>query len=129
MQVLELRERPFVEAAQDGRQRVRRRILIGRTSPPHLIPILIPPATIMFATTMLLEASLSMLGVGIDPNTASWGGMLASQIGWLTALASGESLSLTSRLGGRPQPGRAGARPARRPLLGEQIRRGPRPGG
>jgi peptide/nickel transport system permease protein len=76
----------------------------------------------MFATTMLLEASLSMLGVGLDPNTASWGGMLASQIGWLTALASGESISLTSRLVVVPSLAvllTAGAAV----LLGEQIRK------
>jgi peptide/nickel transport system permease protein len=120
VQVLELRERPFVEAARmigSGRGRILRAHIF-----PHLIPILIPPATIMFATTMLLEASFSMLGVGIDPNTASWGGMLASQIGWLTALASGESITLTSRLVIVPSLAvllTAGAAA----LLGEQIRK------
>ena len=120
VQVLELRERPFIEAARmigSGRRRILRTHIF-----PHLIPILIPPATIMFATTMLLEASFSMLGVGIDPNTASWGGMLASQIGWLTALASGESISLTSRLVVVPSLAvllTAGAAA----LLGEQIRK------
>jgi peptide/nickel transport system permease protein len=120
VQVLELRERPFVEAARmigSGRRRILRTHIF-----PHMIPILIPPATIMFATTMLLEASFSMLGVGIDPNTASWGGMLASQIGWLTALASGESISLTSRLVVVPSLAvllTAGAAA----LLGEQIRK------
>ncbi len=120
VQVLELRERPFVEAARmigSGRRRILRTHIL-----PHLIPILIPPATVMFATTMLLEASFSMLGVGIDPNTASWGGMLASQIGWLTALASGVSISLTSRLVVVPSLAvllTAGAAA----LLGEQIRK------
>jgi peptide/nickel transport system permease protein len=126
VQVLELRERPFVEAARMVGARPRQ-ILIGHIA-PHLIPIMIPPATIMFATTMLLEASLSMLGVGIDPNTASWGGMLASQIGWLTALASGESLSLSSRLVVVPSLavlGTAGAAA----VLGEQIRRALDPAG
>jgi peptide/nickel transport system permease protein len=96
VQVLELRERPFIEAARmvgvSGGRILRSHIA------PHLAPVMIPPATIMFATTMLLEASLSMLGVGMDPNTASWGGMLATQIGWLTNLASGDSISLSSRL-------------------------------
>jgi peptide/nickel transport system permease protein len=96
VQVLEIRERPFVEAARmvGGH---RRHILAAHVA-PHLVPVMIPPATVLFATTMLLEASLSMLGIGMDPNTASWGQMLATQIGWLTNLASGESVSLSSRL-------------------------------
>jgi peptide/nickel transport system permease protein len=96
VQVLEIRERPFVEAARmvGGR----RRHILGSHVAPHLIPVMIPPATVMFATTMLLEASLSMLGVGMDPNTASWGQMLSTQIGWLTNLASGDSVSLSNRL-------------------------------
>ena len=120
VQVLELRERPFVEAARMVGCGTRR-ILFSHMV-PHLVPVLIPPATVMFATTMLLEASFSMLGVGIDPNTPSWGGMLASQIGWLTALASGETLSLSSRLVVIPSAAvllTAGAAA----LFGEQIRR------
>jgi len=120
VQVLELRERPFIEAARMVGCGTRR-ILFAHML-PHLVPVLIPPATVMFATTMLLEASFSMLGVGIDPNTRSWGGMLASQIGWLTALASGETLSLSSRLVVIPSAAvlvTAGAAA----ILGEQIRR------
>jgi len=120
VQVLELRERPFIEAARMVGCGTRR-ILFAHML-PHLVPVLIPPATVMFATTMLLEASFSMLGVGIDPNTPSWGGMLASQIGWLTALASGETLSLSSRLVVIPSAAvlvTAGAAA----ILGEQIRR------
>ena len=52
----------------------------------------------LFAGIMLLQASLSMLGVGIDPNTPSWGGMLALKVGWLTALSTGDEFSLADPL-------------------------------
>ncbi len=96
IQVLELRERQFVEAARMtgcGTGRILRRHIV-----PHLLPVLLPPATVMFATAMLLQASLSVLGVGIDPNTPSWGGMLATKIGWLTSLAYGGDISLSDPL-------------------------------
>jgi peptide/nickel transport system permease protein len=96
IQVLELRERQFIEAARmvgSSRSRIVRVHII-----PHVVPVLIPPATVMFATAMLLQASFSILGLGIDPNTPSWGGLLASKVGWLTALAFGENVSLSDRL-------------------------------
>jgi peptide/nickel transport system permease protein len=96
VQVLELRERQFVEAARmvgAGNARIMREHII-----PHVVPVLIPPATVMFAGAMLLQASLSILGIGIDPNTPSWGGLLAQKVGWLTALAFGENLSLSDPL-------------------------------
>jgi peptide/nickel transport system permease protein len=34
-------------------------------------------ATLLIPTNILFEASLSFLGVGIRPPTASWGGMLS----------------------------------------------------
>ncbi|MGN6379740.1 MAG: ABC transporter permease [Gaiellales bacterium] len=96
VQILELRERQFVEAARmvgAGSFRIVRVHII-----PHVVPVLIPPATVMFAGAMLLQASLSILGIGIDPNTPSWGGLLAQKVGWLTALAFGENISLTDPL-------------------------------
>ncbi len=96
VQVLELREREFVEAARmvgASTSRILRTHIV-----PHVVPVLIPPATFMFAGAMLLEASLSILGVGIDPNTPSWGGLLASKVGWLTALSFGGGISLTDPL-------------------------------
>lgn len=96
VQVLELRDRQFVEAARMsgcGTGRILRRHIL-----PHLVPVLLPPATVLFATAMLLQASLSVLGVGIDPSTPSWGGMLAIKIGWLTSLAYGGDISLSDPL-------------------------------
>lgn len=96
VQVLELREREFVEAARMAGASGGR--ILHSHIVPHVIPTLIGPATIMFATTMLLQASLSMLGVGIDPNTPSWGGMLALKVGWLTALSTGDQFSMADPL-------------------------------
>ncbi len=96
VQVLELREREFVLAARMVGARTSRILRVHIL--PHVAPVLIPPATFMFSGAMLLEASLSILGVGIDPNTPSWGGLLASKVGWLTALSFGGGISLTDPL-------------------------------
>jgi peptide/nickel transport system permease protein len=96
VQVLELREREFVQAARMVGSRTSRILRVHIL--PHVAPVLIPPATFMFAGAMLLEASLSILGVGIDPNTPSWGGLLSSKVGWLTALSFGGGISLTDPL-------------------------------
>lgn len=96
VQVMELRGRPFVEAARMAGARTGR--ILRSHILPHVIPTLIPPATVLFAGIMLLQASLSMLGLGIDPNTPSWGGMLALKVGWLTNLSTGESFSMLDPL-------------------------------
>ncbi len=43
---------------------------------PHLVPTITVWATLGIATTVLLEAALSYLGVGVQPPTPSWGGMI-----------------------------------------------------
>ena len=40
---------------------------------PHLVPTAIVWATLGHLTTVLLEATLSFLGIGVQPPTASWG--------------------------------------------------------
>jgi peptide/nickel transport system permease protein len=72
--VLSLRERDFVTAAicsgvRDGR-------ILFRHILPHLIPTAIVWGTLGIATNVMLEASLSYLGIGIQPPTPSWGGMI-----------------------------------------------------
>lgn len=70
----------------------------------HIIPNVMAPvitlATLGFGTAILLEASLSFLGLGVPPNVPSWGGMLnreargfMTQQAWL-ALGPGIALSL-----------------------------------
>ena len=43
---------------------------------PHLWPTLLVWGTLGIATTVLLEATLSFLGVGVRPPTPSWGGII-----------------------------------------------------
>ncbi len=53
---------------------------------PHLIPTMLVWATLGIATTVLLEATLSFLGIGVQPPTPSWGGIIfESQSYFLTA--------------------------------------------
>jgi peptide/nickel transport system permease protein len=43
---------------------------------PHLFSTMIVWATLGIATTVLLEATLSFLGIGVQPPTASWGNII-----------------------------------------------------
>jgi peptide/nickel transport system permease protein len=43
---------------------------------PHLMPTLLVWGTLGIATTVLLEATLSFLGIGVRPPTPSWGGII-----------------------------------------------------
>jgi peptide/nickel transport system permease protein len=53
---------------------------------PHLLPTILVWATLGIAATVLLEATLSFLGIGVRPPTASWGGIIfESQSYFLTA--------------------------------------------
>jgi peptide/nickel transport system permease protein len=53
---------------------------------PHLVPTILVYATLGIATTVLLEATLSYLGIGVRPPTPSWGGIIFdSQSYFLTA--------------------------------------------
>ena len=43
---------------------------------PHLVPTIIVWGTLGMSTTVLLEATLSFLGVGVQPPTPSWGNII-----------------------------------------------------
>jgi peptide/nickel transport system permease protein len=43
---------------------------------PHLMPMIIVWGTLGISTTVLLEATLSFLGIGVQPPTASWGNII-----------------------------------------------------
>jgi peptide/nickel transport system permease protein len=73
--VLSYRENVFIEAAR-ALGCSDRRILFLHLVPNLLSPILVL-ATLEVATIILTEASLSFLGLGIQPPRASWGLMLA----------------------------------------------------
>jgi len=73
-QVLALRETSFIEAAR----------VIGVSTPrmiaTHILPNVVAPlvvfATFLVASVVVFEASLSYLGLGVQPPTPSWGTML-----------------------------------------------------
>ncbi|MES0149676.1 ABC transporter permease [Mesorhizobium sp. M0012] len=69
-----LSEREFIDAERT----------IGASAPrilfrhilPHLLPTIIVWGTLGISTTVLLEATLSYLGIGVQPPTASWGNII-----------------------------------------------------
>jgi peptide/nickel transport system permease protein len=73
-QVLAVREREFVEAARGlGASDLR---IILRHILPNIIQPVIVQAAIGMAGAILAEATMSFLGLGVPPPTASWGSML-----------------------------------------------------
>ncbi len=73
---LSLREKEFCEAARalgnrDGR-------IIFRHLLPNAVAPIIVQGTLEVANVIILESTLSFLGFGIQPPTASWGNMLAN---------------------------------------------------
>lgn len=75
-QVLKVREMEFVTAAKALGARSHRVIL--RHVLPNVINPVIVMATLGLAGSILAEASLSFLGLGVQPPTPSWGSMLTS---------------------------------------------------
>jgi peptide/nickel transport system permease protein len=74
-EILSLREREFVQAAKalgmsDGR------IITRHILPNTLAPIIVF-ATLGIGNTILVEAALSFLGLGVQPPTPSWGNMIS----------------------------------------------------
>ena len=54
----------------------------------HIIPDVLASAVVVatfsMATAIIAEASLSFLGLGVPPGTATWGGMLADGRSYIT---------------------------------------------
>jgi peptide/nickel transport system permease protein len=73
--VLSLKEREFVTAARTlgvGHAKILRRHIL-----PHLTPAIIVYSTLGVASSILIEASLSYLGIGVPLPQASWGQMIS----------------------------------------------------
>jgi peptide/nickel transport system permease protein len=80
-QVLSVREREYIEAARTiGVPDTR---IMWRHILPNVTAPLIVQASIGVAIAILAEASLSFLGLGVQPPTPSWGGMIAVGKDWL----------------------------------------------
>ncbi len=74
-EVLSLREREFVQAAI-ALGYSKRRIILRHLIPNALAPVIVA-ATLGIGQTIVLEAGLSFLGLGVQPPTPSWGTMVA----------------------------------------------------
>ncbi|HLW58631.1 MAG TPA: ABC transporter permease [bacterium] len=97
-QVLALREMEFIHAARAvgaPPARILRRHLL-----PNLLGLVVVQGTLTVSFAILTEASLSFLGLGVQPPTASWGSMLRygypflDQAPW-TAITPGMAIMLT----------------------------------
>jgi peptide/nickel transport system permease protein len=73
--VLSVREQAFVEAAVAVGTRTH--LVLWRHVLPETIAPLIVQGTYIAATAILIEAILSFLGIGIPPETPSWGNIMA----------------------------------------------------
>ncbi len=75
-QVLSIREKEYIEAARAIGARPWRIMFIDIL--PNLLAQLIVYATLLIPLTIVGEASLSFLGVGVQPPTADWGQMISA---------------------------------------------------
>jgi peptide/nickel transport system permease protein len=73
--VLSVREEPYVEAAIMAGTRTP--MLLIRHVLPNTVPALIVQGTFVCASAILIEAVLSFLGIGIPPETPTWGNIMA----------------------------------------------------
>ena len=95
---LSLREREYTEAARAlGNGDVR--IMLRHLLPNAIAPIIVQ-ATLDVANVIVLESTLSFLGFGIQPPTASWGNMLANaesnlEVAWWAAVFPGLCILVT----------------------------------
>ena len=97
-QVLSIKQKEYVEAAR----------AVGANEPTiivwHILPNVITPiiviATATVANNIVVEASLTFLGLGVQPDLPSWGNMLAGSrdylnVGWWMSVFPGLALTLT----------------------------------
>jgi ABC-type dipeptide/oligopeptide/nickel transport system permease subunit len=96
---LSLKEKEFVEASRSiGAGNLR--IIAGDVLPNLLAPIIVL-ATLLVPQSILFEAALSYLGLGVPPDQASWGQILADASGlydvaWWLMVFPGAFLVLTT---------------------------------
>jgi peptide/nickel transport system permease protein len=86
-QLLVLRNAEFVESSRmvgsPGLRIIRKDLL------PHLVPTLLVWGAVAVATDMLLEVGLSVIGVGVQSSTATWGNLLAQTTGTIYSASAG----------------------------------------
>ncbi len=96
--VLSLRDREFIQSAKAIG--VSHFNILFRHLLPNLIGPVIVLMTLNVANNILLESSLTFLGMGVDPLIPSWGGMLADgrtyiQTAWWVSFFPGLAILLT----------------------------------
>jgi peptide/nickel transport system permease protein len=96
-ETLSLKERDFVAAARALGAPARH--VVARHLLPNVLPPLLVVTTFSVARTIIAEASLSFLGLGLPPPTPSWGAMLDEgrnyiTTGWWLALFPGLAILL-----------------------------------
>ena len=97
-QVLSLKELPFVESARAAGSRPFP-IMFRHILPNAWTPIIVL-ASQAVGSMIIAESSLTFLGVGVPPDTATWGGMIASgrnylETAWWISTLPGLALTLT----------------------------------
>jgi peptide/nickel transport system permease protein len=97
-QVLSLRELPFVESARSVG--VRPLAIVARHILPNSWTPIIVLASQSVGAMIVAESSLTFLGVGVPPDTATWGGMIAAgrnnlEIAWWISTIPGLALTMT----------------------------------
>jgi peptide/nickel transport system permease protein len=98
-QTFSVREREYVQAARTVGVGVPR--IMARHILPNVVSPMIVMATLEIANMIIFEAGLSFLGLGVQPPTPSWGGMLADGRDyipagiWWPATFPGLAISLT----------------------------------
>jgi peptide/nickel transport system permease protein len=98
-QTLSLREKEFVEAARSLGASDLRIIFVDIL--PNLVAPLIVYATLLIPSSIVFEATLSFLGLGVVPPTPTWGNMLSDsvayyKVAWWFMLCPGAALLLTT---------------------------------
>lgn len=97
-EVLSIKERDFVKAARSVGAKN------GRIVLKHILPNILSSFIVLsgmnVATTIIMEASLSFLGLGIKPPAVSWGGMLSDgrqyiATSWWVATFPGIAITIT----------------------------------
>jgi peptide/nickel transport system permease protein len=97
-QVLSIKQREYVEAVR-AIGAGQRTIVIRHVVPNVLTPVIVL-ATATVANNIVVEASLTFLGLGVQPNLPSWGNMLADArdylaVAWWMGIFPGLALMLT----------------------------------
>jgi peptide/nickel transport system permease protein len=98
-QVLSLREREFVEAARSLAASNTRIMFVDIL--PHVLAQVIVYTTLLIPVVIVVQATLSFLGLGLPPPTADWGGMLSEgqayyTTSWWFVLFPGLALLITT---------------------------------